>query len=585
MKKFIYIILTLCIATLLQATTNVKVVYTFKDAPTLEKTYKLNQLPNNQYRLVIPKEHLDERVEKVEIFAPFATANKGEDGYWLMHRGIYGTFRHNQTQWWHAPQSTILPYYAMKTPKGSFIGIVEKMRWEFHPIIIARNGKYEMFLKFDIARIGSAYEDISVLYKRFPASADYNDFAKYYRQWKLSTTPELKTLREKAKHIPTLAKMVESMPFRLGHARKYRPENERKNYTKETEYPVKAHTPFKKALEHMRWLKSEGLEDLSVCTTCWASGGADGRCPTIFPICEEAGGEDEMKEYIAGTKELGYLIGGHINWTDAFTCSPDWSLDIICKTVDGAIGRSGCWTGGLAYQVCLKHLSNTLLPKDIPHIAQLGFNGTAYVDVFSATRPYACFDPRHKITSKDAAEIQRKIAQQLTKTCGGFASECGFDHLAAELCYINYVSAFMKHYQKKLPHAVDGFIPFWELVYHGYILSNPDKLTQNRGDVKVENKTKSWLRLVEFGGRPIFYTINKRNINEAKQTYNNFKPLKHLQWERMVSHKKLADGVFETSYENGERTIVNYNATPYNLQSNHVVPPQNYILLKANARN
>ena len=558
---------------------NARVVFSLKDGSYLEKSFSLLELDDCQYRLTISKELLDEKIERVEIFVPFATANKGDDGYWLMHRGIYGTFRHKHCQWWHAPQSTILPYYAMKTPKGGFIGIVEKMRWEFHPVVIARNGKYQMFLRFDIDRIGKAYEDIVVLYKKFPPSADYNDFAKYYRQWKLSTTPELKTLREKINDIPSIERMVESIAIRLGHARKPRPLNERKNYTKETEYPVKAHMPFKKALEHLCWLKSEGIDNISVCTTCWASGGADGRCPTIFPICVEAGGEDEMKKYIFEAKKLGYVIGGHINWTDAFTCSPDWSLDIICKNVDGGIGRSGCWTGGLAYQVCLKHLSNTLLPKDIPHLGELGFNGTAYVDVFSATRPYACFDPRHKITSKDAGNIQRKIAKQLSKTCGGFASECGFDHLAAELCYINYVSAFMMHYQDKLPKAIDGFVPFWELVYHGYILSNPDKLTQNRGDVKKVNKVKSWLRLVEFGGRPIFYGVNKRNINELKDVYRRFKPLKHLQWERMVSHRKLADGVFETSYENGEKTIVNYNDCEF--RTNEIlVKPNNYILLK-----
>ena len=105
---------------------NARVVFSLKDGSCLEKSFSLLELDDCQYRLTISKELLDEKIEKVEIFVPFATANKGDDGYWLMHRGIYGTFRHKHCQWWHAPQSTILPYYAMKTPKGGFIGIVEQ---------------------------------------------------------------------------------------------------------------------------------------------------------------------------------------------------------------------------------------------------------------------------------------------------------------------------------------------------------------------------------------------------------------------------------------------------------------------------
>lgn len=572
----------MCIVTVTYANNDVKVVFKMKDRLDVEKTYTLQQLSDDEYRLIIPKAELGNKVDMVEVFAPFATANKGDDGFWLLHRGIYGTFRHDDSHWCYEPYESILPYYAMKTPKGSFIGIVEKMRWEFQPIVTAREGKYVMFLRFDIARVGKAYEDISVLYKKFPATSDYNDFAQYYRQWKLSTTPELKTLREKSKEIPTLEKMVESIIIRIGHAVKLRPTHERKNYTPETEYPVTAYDPFLDTLKTMKVLKAEGLNNLQITSTCWATGGSDGRCPSIFPICVEAGGEEDYKKFVAGTKELGYLIGGHINWTDALTCSPDWSLDIVCKRVNGDLARTGCYWGGLGWAVCLKHLSKTLLPKDIPHLGELGFNGTAYVDVFSAIRPYDCFDPEHPITAKEAGDIQRKIAQQLSKTCGGFSSEAGFDHLAAETCYISYVSLLMHRYRKNFPKGVDGFVPFWELVYHGYILSNPDRHTQSRDDVKVDDKTKAWLLLVEYGGRPAIYSVMAKEtnrINAIKDAYKRYQPLKHLRWERMVSHKKLAEGVFETAYENGQRTIVNYNKTPFKM-GDIVVKPRDYMLLK-----
>ena len=113
-------------------------------------------------------------------------------------------------------------------------------------------------------------------------------------------------------------------------------------------------------------------------------------------------------------------------------------------------------------------------------------------------------------------------------------------------------------------------------------MSNPDRHTQYRSDVKVDDKAKAWLLLVEYGGRPTFYGImanEKNKINAIKDAYKRYQPLKHLRWERMVSHKKLAEGVFETAYENGQRTIVNYNKTPFKI-GNVEVKPKDYILLK-----
>ena len=33
------------------------------------------------------------------------------------------------------------------------------------------------------------------------------------------------------------------------------------------------------------------MDDIAVCVNGFQNGGYDGRCPTTFPICEEAGGE------------------------------------------------------------------------------------------------------------------------------------------------------------------------------------------------------------------------------------------------------------------------------------------------------
>ena len=59
---------------------------------------------------------------------------------------------------------------------------------------------------------------------------------------------------------------------------------------------------------------------------------------------------------------------------------------------------------------------------------------------------------------------------------------------------------------------VDRLVPFWQLVYHGIILSNPFPPTCNYTIKDAATR----LMLVEFGGRPFFYFYsNYRDNNDA----------------------------------------------------------------------
>lgn len=237
----------------------------------------------------------------------------------------------------------------------------------------------------------------------------------------------------------------------------------------------------------------------------------------------------------------------------------------------------------------------------------LGFEGPHYIDVFSATAPYMCADPKHPATRSDASQVQRDIADLCIKLFGGFASECGFDHMAGKLDYINYVSnkiqpwytalsgGFPKNDNRaKLARFVDRYVPLWEIVYHGIILSTPDRFAQNHtlcnaktadsGDLKFNARDGSrdfrkTLKLAEFGGRPIFYTCNFADIPKIKQAYDEFLPLRHLQLEFMEDHKYLSPEVTETTFGNGEKIVCNYGDKPYSYNGREV-PPRSYILAK-----
>ncbi len=122
----------------------------------------------------------------------------------------------------------------------------------------------------------------------------------------------------------------------------------------------------------------------------------------------------------------------------------------------------------------------------------------------------------------------------------------------------------------------DESIPFLPLVLHGYTsyAGSPVNLSSNVQDAVLKS--------LEYGSN-LFFVIADRNTEELKQTpysyyfsadygnwgqtigdlYKSFNEVyKDLQNKSMVDHLKLENRVYQTTYEDGTKIIVNYNDKP-----------------------
>ena len=570
------------------------------------KRVVLEKINDTTSRLVIKKSDITDDVQLIDIFADNAKSKKGDEGFWIMQRGELGYFNRENMSYSAGRRYVYLPYYAMKTPTETFIGVIEGMRFEFNVNVESKNGKYVMYPRWYIGDIGAKpYEDIVITYYKLSNNADYNDMAKAYRKHKFERETDIQPLKKRFAKQPYLEQMAKSIPVRMYFGwKKFNPAVDSRHFYPKGGKPFEVkdyglsqppNVPFElgfkvdkeenktggvKFSEGSRLLqkaKDMGIDDIAVCVAGWQTGGYDSRCPTSFPVCEEVGGEVELRKFIKKGQSLGYIIDAHHNYTDTFTCSPEWSTDIVCKAPDTkTLTRVSHCCGGIAFNLCLVNARDKFIFRDLPKIADLGFRGAPYIDVFTAERPDRCVDPNHPSNRKNMGEIQKQIALKCHELFGGFASECGFDHIIGQVDYINYVCAPMREkyvYKNKAYEIVDDFVPFWELVYHDIVLHNTDKITQET--LSQENN----LKLVEFGGRPIFYTVTDKNLPDIKKAYEQFKSLRHLMLEEMISHKKLNDGIYAIKYGNGETIIVNYKDTPY-LFKGETVAPKNFKLIK-----
>ncbi|MBO5255244.1 MAG: hypothetical protein J6B07_05405 [Opitutales bacterium] len=91
------------------------------------------------------------------------------------------------------------------------------------------------------------------------------------------------------------------------------------------------------------------------------------------------------------------------------------------------------------------------------------------------------------------------------------------------------------------------------------------------------------MKLLEFGGRPMFYggiLSKKVDYKILKEAYDEYEKRKHLQYEFMEYHGKLADNVFVTKFSDGSEIITNYADKPYSYK-NCIIAPMDYQLIKS----
>ena len=136
-------------------------------------------------------------------------------------------------------------------------------------------------------------------------------------------------------------------------------------------------------------------------------------------------------------------------------------------------------------------------------------------------------------------------------------------------------------------HALaDEPIPFWQMVYHGIVASNPYCRTVNSIISPLADDT---LKVIEYGGKPQIYYYAKfvsdntnwigdgdfychtpelieKSAVAVKKTMDIFNELSYLQYEFMAGHRRIGDNVYETRYEDGSVVTVDYNTKTYQLR-------------------
>lgn len=430
--------------------------------------------------------------------------------------------------------------------------------------------------------------DLCLEYHSMPY-ASYSDMAKAYRKYQIEERGCV-PISERIKNNPYLKYACDSMEFRIRMGWKPVP-TPVWHQNLENEPPLKVVCDIKKLTRLVSMMKENGIEKAEICLVGWAAGGHDGRFPQNYPVDERYGTDEELKQFISYAQSLGYNIVCHTNSVIAYEIANNWDVNALThkKNERGEIvphsrdmyNLDGGLSGGFVYHMCAKTAYEQYAAQDLPKIAEYGFKGLHFVDELTAVPPEKCYHKDHPVTRKDAFDNYRKIMKLSKELFGGYQSEAWIDYMNSDLDYIMYASFTNELDTERHPEIFDEIIPFWQLVYHGIVLSNPNSHTVNY----ILKDPKVQLKFIEFGGRPLMYLHSKfgerknwmgdidlkcetdeqltESILALKKAADEYDKLSYLQYELMDRHEKLEEGVYKTTYSDGSFSIVDYNKNTY----------------------
>ncbi len=540
----------------------------------------------------LPEDLKGRRFEKIRFMSPLCEAGVDDDGY-MFYPGTLsdGTVLTRFTERADCERDSMIAALSFAGMGGSEKAVMVHVtkgsaNCRFHAECV--KGIYRLCPEF-VMEGHEVYEELEVTYTLMP-DATYSDMARVYRIYQMDVNGCV-PLKERIKGRPELEYAADSIEFRIRMGWKPVPTPEF-HQNDENEPPLKVVCDIEKLTKLIKAMKKGGIDKAEICLVGWGQGGHDGRFPQQVPSDPAYGGDEKLRDCIAEAREMGYQIVCHTGSLQSYEVADNFSLDAMnhVKAADGCVVprvshyvRSGGLSGGAPFLLCPREAYEKYGINELPKVRDYGFRGIHFIDELTAVSAEWCDHPDHPVTRTDAENYYRKLAVLSRELFGGFQSEGWIDFMNSDTDYIMYCSFSERDVRKVCP-LFDESIPLWQLVYHGIVLSSPSSATVNH----TLKGPDARLYFMEFGGRPLMYLFSKfgerKNwmgdidlrlvddndmdsvISALKEAYDEYQPMKYLQYEFMDRHEKLSDGVYAVTYSDGSVITVDYNKKTYTLK-------------------
>lgn len=535
------------------------------------KDYFIVRMPNSSFRE-------DENYPIVSItFLPYLNAGRvGEKGYLVipdgcgtvvqfnkffgvttLEKSLYGDLTPTNYDINRIPIT--LPIFSCIKNNFGFVGIISEGR-EFSSLVMDMapgNGYYSVGVRFYYRKV---FEDVYrkkritprrddkdrdvIFYLIKDNDANYVSVGRTYREYLLKEK-KVKTLREKVKAYNYLDPSIIDIKIFMGIKRGFQLFD-----------PVIKLTTFR----HIGWmidrLKSLGIR-ANLILTGWERSGFEGENPTTFPPFDGIRG---LKNVVNKAKSSDSFISLSVNFFEIYQNSKDFYRKMTLKNPVRLPLEQNTYRRG--FVIC----PEVAVTKFQRFYSEARKNGITAVELRRIGRGLIeCFDDEHPVDRFKSAQFYSKMVEEARMIDGG----CDYG--------IEGVNTFLS-----APSSNSGFfggeaIPLWQIALHGLVRYSFEPINL-RKDFDYE-----FLRSLEYGALPsamltyespiliretfykdLFSSRFSDWINDLKSEYELFnKRLGNLQYEFITDHREISRYVYQTTYSDGTRVIVNYSNEEY----------------------
>ncbi|MCC3371869.1 DUF5696 domain-containing protein [Cohnella sp. REN36] len=326
-----------------------------------------------------------------------------------------------------------------------------------------------------------------------------------------------------------------------------------------------AATTFAQAADMVKELKNGGVDRIRIIYSGWQDGG-DFNATKRFPIESKLGGKKAAQAFVDEIHRLGFPVLFEDNFVYVDARSAVSAKSNGARGIDGTVFFTS-WNDFLLKPSLTVGYGLETAGK----LKEIGVDGIHFNWLGETTfRDYE----REPTERAETERLYRGLLDYARKELGQAGVYQGNDFTIGA---VDYIADFPLDSNYNL--IVDESVPFYPIALHGYV-----PYYGAPGNVRNDYE-REFLKAIEYGALPSFvlthdparklkntpssyiYSSRFEEWKERIRTeYRDFDRLSKLYDQAIVDHRKMADDVFVTVYENGATVTVDYGRNTFAVQ-------------------
>jgi hypothetical protein len=341
-------------------------------------------------------------------------------------------------------------------------------------------------------------------------------------------------------------------------------------------------TTFDQAGEILDDLAEAGVTRLDITLWNWDEGSIAIKYPQSFPVDARLGGEEALRRLTEKIHQRGQRVLLSSDYIDVVPGAKN-----VMPYLDAVRGVDGLPLGDSdsGYMLNPEIALERFAINNIDQAAAIGVDGLHLLGFATLALPDK--NTRFPMTREGFAATYMKIANLSAETLGTVSMNGSNIYASLYSDFLQMVPLDSTHYD-----IFDETVPFFQIAVHG--------LTQYSGYPYnlVSDSLRMFLRQVEYGAISSFILTKESSSKLSRTNWNDLysseygywkdevitqyqimEELAYLNNQFILNHQKIAEGIYQTTYEDGTRIIVNYNAKPYTVDTLEI-PPMDFVVVK-----